>query len=116
MATDRTTKILLTMIAVALWGLLLKPLFAPTPSLAAPHNQGTMSVSIDGTRYPIGIPVGVMGHSHPSTTGGGEEFENDVPVYIRQANPVMVKIAKDSAATSRSSNLRERNTSRHTGH
>jgi hypothetical protein len=32
--TDRTTKVLLLLIAIALWGLLLKSVFAPTPSEA----------------------------------------------------------------------------------
>jgi len=31
---DRTVRTLLALIAVALWGLLLRPFFAPTPALA----------------------------------------------------------------------------------
>jgi hypothetical protein len=35
-ASDRTTKILLGVIAVALWILVLRPLLAPTPAVAGP--------------------------------------------------------------------------------
>lgn len=38
--TDRTTRILLTLIAVALWGLLLRPVVSASPTLAAPQSSG----------------------------------------------------------------------------
>lgn len=34
---DRTTRILLSLIAVALWGLLLRPVVSASPTLAAPQ-------------------------------------------------------------------------------
>ncbi len=69
MATDRTTKILLTMIAVALWGLLLKPLFAPTPSLAAPHTEYPTHVIVDGPYINNGLPVFIQGTASNTVLG-----------------------------------------------
>ena len=40
---DRTTRVLLALIAVALWGLLLKPVLTPTPVYA---QEGVMAVNI----------------------------------------------------------------------
>jgi hypothetical protein len=46
--TDRTTKVLLLLIAIALWGLLLKSIFTPTPSEA--QSQTTQTTTPTTTR------------------------------------------------------------------
>jgi hypothetical protein len=38
---DRTTKLLLSLIVLALWGLLLRPVFTPVPSQAAARQRVT---------------------------------------------------------------------------
>lgn len=40
---DRTTKLLLFAIALALWGLLIRPTFAPNPALAQSTDTGIQS-------------------------------------------------------------------------
>jgi len=47
---DRTTKLLLLLIAAALWGILLRPAFAPPPVQAAPpasepHRSTSLSIN-----------------------------------------------------------------------
>lgn len=64
MQTDRTTKILLFFIAAGLWGHLLIPMFAPTPSIA----QGLIT------------PVRIVGS------------EVTVPVQVRQSAPIDVRM------------------------
>lgn len=48
MQTDRTTKTILFLIMVALWVMILKPLFTPTPSNAQLQVQTTTPVTIVG--------------------------------------------------------------------
>lgn len=73
MKTDKTTKVLLLLIALALWGLLLKPLTLPTVAQAAsdpvPVNiaevggltvYGSKGVPVQGTS--IGHAVAVEGN------------------------------------------------------
>ncbi|MCC2668519.1 MAG: hypothetical protein K0Q72_990 [Armatimonadetes bacterium] len=64
MQTDRTTKTLLFFIAVALWGMLIKGFFEPTPTVAqavrSPVASGPMLtpvriVAVDGGSLPVSI-------------------------------------------------------------
>lgn len=48
MTTDRTVKVLLFSIALALWGLLLRPAFTPTTARAAESDRGQLVVVGDG--------------------------------------------------------------------
>ena len=63
MKTDRTTKILLLLIALALWGLLLKPLTLPTAVQAASGPVPVNIAEVGGrTVYSsTGLPVAVEG-------------------------------------------------------
>jgi hypothetical protein len=48
---DRPTRLLLTLIALALWGLLLRPLLAPTPGIAAgasPRPSRAPALAVSG--------------------------------------------------------------------
>jgi hypothetical protein len=47
--TDRTTKLLLAAIALALWGLLMRPTFTPIPIRAAESGGEHLIVSGEGT-------------------------------------------------------------------
>jgi hypothetical protein len=76
MQTDRTTKLLLFLIAAALWGLLLKPLLGPLPATAAARrsasaNGNTVSVDIKSIG---GKPVGLWnnGELYTRTDTGPE--------------------------------------------
>ena len=46
--TDRTTKLLLFCIALALWGLLMRPTFTPIPAKAAGTDAGQLVVVGEG--------------------------------------------------------------------
>ena len=46
--TDRTTKVLLFSIALALWGLLMRPAFTPIPAKAAGSDNGQLVVVGEG--------------------------------------------------------------------
>ena len=48
MMTDRTTKFLLVCIALALWGLLMRPAFTPIPAKAAGSDNGQLVVVGEG--------------------------------------------------------------------
>lgn len=48
MNTDRTTKLLLTAIALALWGLLMRPSLTPIPARAAGGEGGQLVVVGEG--------------------------------------------------------------------
>jgi hypothetical protein len=48
MNTDRTTKLLLAAIALALWGLLLRPAFTPIPTRAAEADSDHLVVTGEG--------------------------------------------------------------------
>src|SRR5688572_14191768 len=66
MQTDRTTKILLSLIAAALWGLLLKPAFVPIPSEAQPGGPpAVQQVKIVGMSASA-LPVKLVGMSAPT--------------------------------------------------
>lgn len=61
MIVDRTTKVLLTLIAVALWGILIRITFAPAPTQAqAPIYQ---PVRITGTD--LALPVTIVDQRKP---------------------------------------------------
>lgn len=53
---DTYSKIILTLIAIALWGLLLKPILAPE-KLRASDIQDVNIVQIDGARVPYASPI-----------------------------------------------------------
>ena len=53
---DRYSKIVLTLIAIALWGLLLKPIVAPE-KLRASDIQDVNIAKIDGARIPYTSPI-----------------------------------------------------------
>ena len=55
---DTYSKIILTLIAIALWGLLLKPIVAPE-KLRASDIQDVNLVQIDGARVPYASPIPV---------------------------------------------------------
>jgi hypothetical protein len=48
MNTDRTTKMLLAAVALALWGLLMRPTFTPIPAKAAGGEGGQLVVVGEG--------------------------------------------------------------------
>jgi hypothetical protein len=48
MTTDRTTKLLLFCIALALWGLLMRPTFTPMPVKAEGSSSGQLVVVGEG--------------------------------------------------------------------
>ena len=80
--TDRTTKTLLTFIAVALWGLLLRLCFAPTPSeagRAVPQFVGLTSAWNPGHSNPQFYVLTTQGRVY-SFTG---EVGNGVKEYGR---------------------------------
>lgn len=49
MTADRTTKTLMVLIAMALWGLLLRPVFAPTPAQAQGKGKVEYMVLAEGS-------------------------------------------------------------------
>lgn len=55
---DTYSKIILTLIAIALWGLLLKPIVAPE-KLRASDIQDVNLVQIDAARIPYASPIAV---------------------------------------------------------
>ena len=55
---DTYTRIILTLIAIALWGLLLKPIMAPG-KLRASDIQDVNLVQIDAARIPYASPIAV---------------------------------------------------------
>ncbi|OGW12354.1 MAG: hypothetical protein A3G93_00840 [Nitrospinae bacterium RIFCSPLOWO2_12_FULL_45_22] len=55
---DTYSKIILTLIAVALWGLLLKPIVT-SERLQASDIQDVNIVQIDGARVPYATPISV---------------------------------------------------------
>ncbi len=59
---DRTTKSLLFLITVALWGILIKGLFTPAPGVAA-LQQAVLPVQIVGVRS--NLPVEIIRQSQP---------------------------------------------------
>ena len=63
MQTDRTTKTLLFLIAVALWGHLLKPALAPSPSHAQGPQGPVMPVRVVGVD--VVTPVNVVRQATP---------------------------------------------------
>jgi hypothetical protein len=55
MQTDRTTKTLLFLITIALWGILIKSLFAPEPTIAQGLSNPVRIVGVDGGPLPVSI-------------------------------------------------------------
>lgn len=76
MQTDRTTKTLLFLIAAALWGLLLKSFFDPTPTIAQPQVNPVRIMSVEGGS----LPVTIVRQSGPLEvrTGSGTKLRVEV--------------------------------------
>ncbi|MGV3724031.1 MAG: hypothetical protein ACO1SX_24325 [Actinomycetota bacterium] len=55
MQPDRTTKTLLFLIAIALWGILIKSVFEPTPTTAQGLANPVRIVGVDGGALPVSI-------------------------------------------------------------
>jgi hypothetical protein len=55
MQSDRSTKTLLLLIAVALWGILIKSVFEPTPTIAQGLANPVRIVAVDGGPLPVSI-------------------------------------------------------------
>lgn len=55
MQVDRTTKTLLLLIAVGLWGILIKSFFEPTPTIAQALANPVRIVAVDGAPLPVNI-------------------------------------------------------------
>ena len=78
MQTDRTTKILLGLIAAGLWGLLLQPFWRPVPAVAAAPQD----VRIVGVGDPLAVATtSIMIDDKGVLTTKGRNPE--VPVIIR---------------------------------
>jgi hypothetical protein len=90
MITDRTTKLLLAAIALALWGLLMRPAFTPIPAKAAGGEGGNLVVV--GTGQTAGIYLlSPSGHDlyrfSPNDLSVSAHSQYDVmkDTFIRQA-------------------------------
>lgn len=55
MQSDRTTKSLLFLIAIALWGILIKSVFEPSPTIAQGLANPVRIVGVDGGPLPVSI-------------------------------------------------------------
>jgi len=60
MQSDRSTKTLLLLIAVALWGMFIKSVFEPRPTIAQALSNPVRIVGVDGP-----IPVSIVKQSSP---------------------------------------------------
>lgn len=79
---DRTAKLLLTLITVALWGLLLRPAFAPAPS----HAQQPPAVNVTPSprfERPVVTILPTNGHLSIVDNGGW--------VYLLDPNSLEIK-------------------------
>lgn len=89
MQTDRSTRILLALIAAALWAMLLKPVFAPAPADAARVAPKVMDVNlrqIGGRTVSAsdGLPIQGAGVGRPVRVEGGMLGSRPVPVTVNQ--------------------------------
>ena len=71
MKTDRTIKVLLGLIALALWGILLQPVFRPVASHAAPDDQQRRPEFVNIT----GVPTVGGGGTALLLTRDGQVFQ-----------------------------------------
>jgi len=87
MQTDRTTKLLLGAIAVALWGHLLMPLFTPRPAEAQRDLVADVNIARIGghnVNGNLGLPVyGGAPGSRPITIQGAPAGTQASPVLTR---------------------------------
>lgn len=76
MQTDRPTRVLLTLIAVALWGLLLRLTFAPMPTQAqSPIYQPVRIISSDSV-----LPVTIIDQRKPLEVRTPDKFSFPVEI------------------------------------
>jgi hypothetical protein len=96
--SDRTTKFLLTLIAIALWGLLLRPAFTPAPThaaeAAAPSGFGAPSGAPMQFQLPatprFDKPVVLV---HPAT---GQLYVVDNSGYMYVVDPTTLEIKRST--------------------
>jgi len=80
MQADRTTKTLLFLIAAGLWGILLRSVFAPQPSIAQGLSQPVRLVATD-----IVVPIEVRAQRVPVEIRPAKDAV--IPVEVRPAAP-----------------------------
>lgn len=81
---DRSSKVLLALVAVGVWGLLLRPLFSPSPAPAEQPKRVIQSFDeINVGRVNIVAPDGkrrlILSHEAMSAPVGGKELKRSVP-------------------------------------
>jgi hypothetical protein len=96
--SDRTTKFLLILIAIALWGLLLRPALAPTPTHAAEAAAPSGFGGPSGGTIPFPLPATPRFDKpvvlvHPAT---GQLYVVDNSGYMYSIDPVTLDINRST--------------------